>query len=276
MPTAANTQDAPTGAAPERSALPYLPFDTFRNFVDSLGGGRPLPPRIDRSLMAGMAGGTQTLLLGTLVTFQLIGDNREVLPRFRDLVHADSDLRPELMATLLHETYREPMLLARDHATADQLAECFRVLSGYQGSTLRKAITFFLNMAKYSQVEVSPFFRPPPQNVGPRKPAARLGPVTPISPDAVAASASAVPASTAVESRSLDLVSGGTVTVSCSVSFLSLSRSDRDFLFELVDRLDAYNSAPPSRAGDGPPASAFVSAQEPAAQPAPTDPPRAD
>lgn len=235
----------------ERPAIPYLPFDTFRNFVDSLSGGRPLPPRIDRSLMAGMAGGTQTLLLGTLSTFGLIGDSREVLPPFMELVRADADQRQQIMARLLHDTYPDPLALARQHATADQLAECFRVLSGYQGSTLRKAITFFLNMAKYAQVELSPFFRAPAQNASGRKPATRRARATTEATDASAEVASTtVGSASPVESRSIELTSGGTITVSCSVSFLSLSRSDREFVFDVVDRLDAYRDTHPNSSGE--------------------------
>lgn len=228
--------------------MPYLPFDTFKNFVDTLSGGRPLPPRIDRSLMSGMAGGTQTLLLGTLSTFGLIGDNRQVLPTFVELVRADEEGRRRVMAGLLNEIYPEAMKLAEDHATADQLAENFRVISGYQGSTLRKAITFFLNMAKYAQVELSPFFRAPAQNTGGRRPAARRGrPVAP-TPTSVTAGPTDATAS-AMESRSIGLVSGGSVVISCSVSFLSLSRDDRDFVFDLVDKLDAYRQSHPDAGG---------------------------
>jgi hypothetical protein len=242
--------ETPDGTT-ERAAIPYLPFDTFKNFIDGLSGGRPLPPRIDRSLMAGTAGGTQTLLLGALTTFGLIGDHREVLPPFTELVRSDAEQRQQLMARMLRDTYPEPMALARKHATADQLAESFRVLSGYQGSTLRKAITFFLNMAKYSQVEVSPFFRAPTQNTAGRKPVTRRprAAVDAMEPPAAVAATQVGPVSP-VESRSIDLVSGGTITVSCSVSFLSLSRSDREFVFDLVDRLDAYCHTHPKRPGE--------------------------
>jgi hypothetical protein len=243
--------DGHEGTAGDRPAIPYLPFDTFRNFVDSLSGGRPLPPRIDRSLMAGMAGGTQTLLLGTLSTFGLIGDNREVLPPFTELVRAEADQRQQIMARLLQDTYPGPMALARQHATADQLAESFRVLSGYQGSTLRKAITFFLNMAKYAQVELSPFFRAPAQNPAGRKPATRRARGTTDTMDPSAAVGSTPIGSVSpVESRSIELGSGGTITVSCSVSFLSLSRSDREFVFDIVDRLDAYRDTHPKPPGE--------------------------
>jgi len=251
-------------AAADRPAVPYLPFDTFKNFIEGLSGGRPLPPRIDRSLMAGMAGGTQTLLLGALSAFGLIGDNREVRQPFAELVRAEPDQRQELIARLLRETYPEALALAERHATADQLAENFRAMSGYQGSTLRKAITFFLNMAKYAQVEVSPFFRAPAQNITGRKTTPRRTRAVPAHAIALESAAAAVTTTAPVESLSVELGSGGTVTVSCSVSFLSLSRADREFVFDLVDRLDAYREANPATGpADGP-----TSSSPPTPQPA--------
>ncbi len=233
-----------TTSPEERTPLPYLPFDTLRNFLDGLNG-RPLPPWIDRSLMAGTAGGTQTLLLATLAFFGLIGNSREVLPPFRELVAADVEQRQTVMRQLLHQAYPEAMKLAGQHATADQLAESFRSVSGYQGSTLRKAVTFYLNMAKYAQVEVSPFFRPPTQTPAGRKPTRTRAATSSVkSPTSRAVASDGLVTPTApAESRSVELQSGGTVTISCSISFLGLSRSDREFVFDLVDRIDGYREA---------------------------------
>lgn len=226
----------------ENSAIPYLSFETFKNFVDGLSSGRPLPPRIDRSLMAGMAGGTQTLLLGALETFGLIGENKEVTPRFIELVRLSSDERPRYMAALVREHYADQMALAQEHATAEQLAESFRAMSGYQGSTLRKAITFFLNMARYAEVPLSPYFRAPrqtsPQRVrSPRRAVPREAVPPQPEPTDTRGEATSTPSG---ETRSVSLRSGGTVTVSCSTTFLALTREDRMFVFDLVDRLLEY------------------------------------
>ncbi|WP_282947173.1 DUF5343 domain-containing protein [Cellulomonas endometrii] len=231
----------------ERTAVPYLSFATFKNFIDGLSTGRPLPPRIDRSLMVGMAGGTQTLLIGTLTVFNLITEDKDVTPLFVSLVSTPEDERPAIYADMLRETYGPQLALAADHATADQLQESFRALTDYQGSTLRKAISFFLNMAKYAGVQLSPYFKTPAQGrpTGARVRARRAKTV--IEP----AGAPAAPQS-AGESQTITLASGGSVTVSCSTAFLSLSREDRQFVFELVDRLTEYRES--HRTADGDPA----------------------
>lgn len=237
---------APPDEAPrDRPPVPYLSFETFKNFIDSLSGGRPLPARIDRSLMQGMAGGTQTLLLSSLTSFALIGEAREVLPALLDITNRRDEERHLAYVPLVQRFYAEQLTLSREQATADQLAESFRRLSGYQGSTLRKAITFFLNMARYAEIPLSPYFRAPAQVPSGGK-AVRLHRRTKAVPVGLSSSTSppvAQEAETAPESRSVRLRSGGTITVSCSASFLSLSREDRDFVFELVDRLLEYQEA---------------------------------
>jgi hypothetical protein len=144
------------------------------------------------------------------------------------------------MGQMIAQLYPDQLRLAGEHATADQLAESFRELSGYQGSTLRKAITFFLNMAKYAELPLSPFFRPPAQSGATKSRTIRRPRPTSLqsSTDVAAAAGLPVPA----ESQTIQLESGGTVTVSCSTSFLSLSREDRIFVFDLVDRLAEYRS----------------------------------
>lgn len=220
----------------QRLALPYLSFATFRNFIDGLSTGRPLPPRIDRSLMLGMAGGTQTLMLSAMMFFRLITNDKDVTARFLQLVSSDENERPVLMASMMHEAYPDQLKLAAEHATAEQLQESVQSATGFQGSTLRKAISFFLSMAKYCDVPLSPYFKAPAQrpSTGPRSRTTTRRTRSALVPEHAPAPSSVG------ESQTITLASGGTVTVSCSTEFLALSREDRKFVFELVDRLIDY------------------------------------
>ncbi len=231
-----------TTEEPDRSVVPYLPFETLRAFVARLGGGRPLPARIDRSLMAGIAGGTQTQLLGALVSLGLVGDQREVLPALVVLVNASDEDRPAAYAQLVRAYYREQLELSDRQGTGEQLVESFRGLSGYTGSTLRKAVTFFINMARYSDIPLSPYFKPPPQNAQPIRARARRIAAAPPAPVTVA-DPGAAGHQAAAETLTIELESGGTLTLSCSASFLSLSRADRQFVFGLVDNLADYGDS---------------------------------
>ena len=47
------------------------------------------------------------------------------------------------------------------------------------------------------------------------------------------------------ESKTVRLASGGTLTLAATTAFLSLSQSDRAFVFELIDKLIEYETKNP-------------------------------
>jgi hypothetical protein len=213
---------------------PYISYATFKNFLLSLDAAA-LPPRIDRSLMVGMAGGTQTHLLQALRSFTLIGEGNQVQEPFIRMAGNEVAFADAMRAILRH-FYAPQMELAEQQATTAQLMESF-ALSGYTGSTLRKAMTFFLHAAKDSGLPLSPHFRPPAATASGRP---RRTSKAKAKPAAEPVQATPTPAA---ESHSIRLRSGGLVTLSCTTEFLALSRADRDFLFGLVDALRDYEEA---------------------------------
>lgn len=60
------------------------------------------------------------------------------------------------------------MKLGRVNGTQQQLEEAFRDY-GVSGSTVRKAISFFLKAAEYAELQTSPHFRVPPAPLRPKK-----------------------------------------------------------------------------------------------------------
>lgn len=223
--------------AQDTFAPPYISFETFRSFVGRLNP-QYLPPRIDRSMMVGMAGGTQTYLLQALRSFELVGDGNETRPALVELASGDDRFKTAL-GELLERCYPEQLELARRQGTSAQLIESFAA-SGYSGSTVRKAVTFFLNAARAADAPLSPNFRAPTARVAAPRKATRPKPKT--TPDPADGGTS--PQGPAADERhTVELASGGTVTVSCSTAFLGLTREDREFLFDLVDRLRDYQAA---------------------------------
>lgn len=214
-------------------APPYMSFETFRNFVQRLNPDA-MPPRIDRSMMVGMAGGTQTALMQLLRQFELIGDSNEVREPLVRMSQSE-DAFVDGLREILQRFYARQLAIGRQQGTPAQLAESFDE-SGYTGSTLRKAITFFLHAAKAAEVALSPHFRPPKASPSPSR--ARRTKVQKASELREALGTQGP--SPAAESHTIELVSGGTITVSCTASFLALTKEDRDFLFGLVDQLKGY------------------------------------
>lgn len=93
-------------------------------------------------------------------------------------------------------------------------------------ATQRKAVTFVLNAAKYMKLPVemntSKGVDPGPSGL----------------PES--ASEAAEPTSTK-KSLAVYLVSGGTIEISVDVDLLRLDKADREFLFDLIDKVRAYH-----------------------------------
>jgi hypothetical protein len=138
---------------------PYLPYKTFRSFLDKFKVG--IPSRIDRGLMGNMSGTAQSRLVATLRYFDLISPNgipnKDKLPL---LVASEGAERQKVLRNILTTSYSFLFSGGFDikNATARQLAEEFNN-AGASGETTKKCITFFMAAAKDAGLEISPFFK---------------------------------------------------------------------------------------------------------------------
>lgn len=224
---------------------PYMAFQTFWNFIEGLSG-HPLPPLIDRSLMGSKSGTDQANLISTLKTLGLINDQQSVRPALTALVYAEGDHRSTLLADLLQEHYAEALEVSASNGTSTQLEQCFRdnyaVVSAV---TLRKSITFFLHAARAAGVPISPHFKQTRGGQGapgqPRKRTAKRK-----SRNGIAAPSSATaPPSPQVDAYrlSVNLQTGGTMTLAVNVNPISLRGEDRAFFYDIVDKMADYDQA---------------------------------
>lgn len=138
---------------------PYLSFTTLKNFITSFKES-VVPGRIDKSLMLGQSGSTQSYMLAALKFFDLIDDEGAPLPKLHELVEADSATGKVIWKNLIEPTYA-PILGGLDlsRATAGQLQEKFAEL-GLNGETLRKSISFFVAAADEAGMSMSPQLKP--------------------------------------------------------------------------------------------------------------------
>lgn len=134
---------------------PYLPYRTFRNFIDSLKQG--MPNRIDRSLMATMSGATQATVLATLRYLDLIQEHGAPTDKLLRLVNSEGVERQRVLRDMLTASY--PFLFQDGfdlgNATAHSFEERFKERAS--GDTLRKCEAFFLAAAKDADLSVSRF-----------------------------------------------------------------------------------------------------------------------
>jgi hypothetical protein len=168
------TTDAETGTdtAPGQGGFspPYTSWTTALNLIERMTAEGGIPSRVDRSYLSNLPGSTQTMLISGLKSLAILDQGGSPTPTLHALVN-DPDGRPALVRQMLETHYKAPLALGLN-ATQAQLEEAFRDM-GVSGSTLRKAVAFFLAAARYAELPVSPHFKTPKigrgSNGAPRK-----------------------------------------------------------------------------------------------------------
>src|SRR5579872_6179089 len=148
---------------------PYLPFKSWNNSFDVFG--QAIPPRIHRTIWR-QSGLMQGLLLGAYRFFGLIDSEdkpTELLVRYAT---SSTDMRPMIMGDLLRVAY--PEIMSHD-LTAMTLPILYELIEKYNvsGATKKKAVTFFLQAAKFAKIPLSNFIQT--RTSGPRRRRSRSG-----------------------------------------------------------------------------------------------------
>ena len=231
---------------------PYMSFQTFWKFIEDLSA-RPLPPQIDRSIMAQKSGTDQANLMAALTGFGLIGPDQRVEPGLRDLAVGDETTRRERLATLIQIYYPAQVSVADQNGTEQQLQQSFREAFNLESAdTRRKAVTFYLHAARTAGMTLSEYF--------PNTRSGSGSPGTPRPKRGTRRRAAAIPADGAAngsatrrrdgltveggDTYTVTLASGGTVTVAVSVNLFDLTTEDRAFVIDLIDKLKGYRQVP--------------------------------
>lgn len=144
--------------APEHFTPPYVSWLTLTNLVDRIAKEGGLPSQIDRSYLSNLPGSTQTPLLAALKALRLVDDDLRPMQDLETWVNEPDD-RQGLVQAMLEIYYPGPLGLPK-FATQQQLENEFRKF-GISGSTMRKAISFFLSAAKFAEIPLSPHFKVP-------------------------------------------------------------------------------------------------------------------
>ncbi len=155
---------SPTSTAGSaESTPPYLAYARFESFIGSLHG-KPLPTRIDRSLMHKMSGGDQSQVRVALRFLGLAeGDDSAVTGKLKLLVETyekpPSPAWKAHFAEIIRNAYEPIVGELGVTATQGQLDERFREVGKLSGSSLVKAVRFYLAAAGAAGVPVSPHFK---------------------------------------------------------------------------------------------------------------------
>jgi Family of unknown function (DUF5343) len=136
------------------AGMPYMSWGSFENLIDRFARDG-MPPRIDRSIVAGSEG-QKTQVLNGLRWLELIEEDGSPTATFDQIVKAED--RSAELGKLLREKYARQITLGEQNASQRALDESFQPLTG---ETARKAASFYLKAAKYAGLPTSPYFKVP-------------------------------------------------------------------------------------------------------------------
>lgn len=224
---------------------PYLSHKTFNSFIEGLRTG--IPARIDRSVMPSLSGTAQAHLLHALRYLNLIDSEGRPTENLNKLAVAQDAEKQRLLREILTSAY--PFVcngsIDLERCTGKQIDEAFAT-TGASSETLRKSLAFFMATAKQAGMQLSPHI----------KRARKRGTIPKVRSGAAGAKGGSqgagsiqsapTPAATPQQptgtTKTIQLRAGGSLTLYLAVNILELKGKDREFVFKLVDDLDAYEA----------------------------------
>lgn len=225
--------------ADEKQAAVYVSWLTFKNALEGLVQG--IPNQIDRSTFPGLSGGVQSQLFAAMKFMGLTNEDGKPTATLETLAVADEAERKEKLKQILRERYADLFALDLLKTTPNQLTETMGSSYGVSGDTRGKAVRFFLSAASYVGVPMSRLFKVPGastvSNGAPRKKRKLSPKVVGVTHNLEDEEEEQKPSGT---SRAVTLRSGGTLTLAASLDLFQLTPADRNFVFELIDKLEAY------------------------------------
>lgn len=146
---------------------PYLSHTTFKNFLASLKNG-VIPARIDKSLMVGQSGATQSYLMSSLRFFGLIDMSGAPEPELKALVTSEGDERKKIWKPIFERSYSSTIGdLNLETATVGMLHEKFAAQE-LTGQTVKKCHSFFAAAAEEAGISLPPQLKPNTRGGGKR------------------------------------------------------------------------------------------------------------
>lgn len=216
-----------------KPAAPYLPFATFLNALDHLKS-IGVPNKIDRQVFPSFSGAIQKQLLNSFQFLGLIDATGTPLQGLAMLTDGAKDRKAGIKHILLRQ-YPEIGSLDLTKISPSQFDQ---KLGEYNvsGDTFRKAKSFFLKAAQFSELPLSPLLTRKtrsPSNPRRRKPSDQTGKAKQQSKNLNHNPQHGM-------TKTITLKSGGDLTLNLSVDLFTLTGKDRGFVFDIVDKIQQY------------------------------------
>lgn len=221
----------------------YLPLSTLLTAFDHLKA-ISIPNKIESRTFPSMSSQSTSQLLSALKFLDLIEDDGTPKPLLYDLVQKP-DERKALLRQLIETHYSD--IVEKDFSKIT-VTELDSALAGkrynVQGDTRKKAKTFLLKAAQYAGFTVHPLLTKVTRTRS-RGGARRATPLTngtgaSGSPDAGMSPGPPANDEPPGSDKTIQLRRGGSLSLSLSVNLWDLKGEDRNFVFDLIDKIDAY------------------------------------
>jgi hypothetical protein len=158
----------------DKPAPAYIPWRTFGNFIKSLRETR-MPTQVNRSLMNNLSYSTQAQLLAALRFLELIDSQGSPLPILSRIVDASETDESAIIKELVERRYAFVFSsLDLERVTTEEIEKQFRQ-EGITGSTVTRAVAFFLGAAEAAGFTLSPHLKKRTKGVNASAPRQRRG-----------------------------------------------------------------------------------------------------
>lgn len=222
-------------------AAPYLSFKTFLAALEAFTT-HGVPPLVDRGIWSTQPGGTQGLIMSALRFFVLIDHDNRPTNHLEEFASTPDNDRPRIIREMLERGYADLVQQDLTKMTAKMLDDAIQRY-GISGQTKKKAITFFLQAAKFSELPLSSYLVTQIRNTSGNRRRRVANDRNKENVEEQGISASDAVLSSQGSSKTIQLSDGGTLTLNVSVDVFALSPEDRTFVFDLIDRLRGYESS---------------------------------
>jgi hypothetical protein len=226
-------------------AAVYVAFATLNHALDDLAQG--MPNVVDRSAFPGLSGGVQNQLLAGMRFLGLIDDAGRPQPALDKVAVSDTDARKAALREILEAKYKEIFALDLLKLTPAQLKDCMAESYNVSGDTRDKAVRFFLSAVQFVGLPVSRYLGQA-KSASPASPRKRRAPTRTrngseeVEEEEGEEEENGTPTSKGT-GKTIKLKSGHTLTVSTTAGMFDTTEDDRKFLFEIIDKLNAYERA---------------------------------
>lgn len=181
--------------------------------------------------------------MNTYRFFGLVDDDGASATEYLQELVQDKELRPSLLRALIEAQYTD-MLEGHDLSTMTMkmLETEFEKAFSVSGATKQKAITFFLKAAKFAEMPLSHFLSSQLRNAAPRKKRSskqRSEESTENEEETLDDLPIQIPGAV---THTVELTSGGTVSVIVTANPFTMPLEDRNFVFSMIDMVQKYEA----------------------------------